>query len=129
MSYNSLSQEEKRVIEEKGTERPFSGRYDNFYKPGVFMCRKCNTPLFSSKSKFDAGCGWPSFDENYPNAIKRVSDPDGMRVEIECSNCGAHLGHVFTGERLTEKDTRHCVNSISIRFIPKGEKLPPIQNE
>lgn len=112
------------MIEQKGTEPPFSGEYDNFYKPGTFVCRKCNAPLFSSKSKFDAGCGWPSFDENYPDAVKRVPDTDGMRVEIKCSNCGAHLGHVFTGEMVTEKNTRHCVNSLSIRFIPKGENIP-----
>lgn len=129
MSFNPLTQEEKKVIEEKGTEAPFTGEYDDFYKEGTFICRKCNTPLFSSKSKFDAGCGWPSFDENYPNALKKVSDRDGMRTEIQCSHCRGHLGHVFMGEKLTEKDTRHCVNSLSIRFIPQGEKLPEIQNE
>jgi peptide-methionine (R)-S-oxide reductase len=117
------------VIEEKGTEHPFTGEYDNFYKDGIFICRKCNFPLFSSKSKFDAGCGWPAFDENYPNAVRKVPTEHGMWEEIECSNCGGHLGHVFIGERLTEKDTRHCVNSLSIRFISKGEKLPEIKNE
>lgn len=129
MSFNTLSKDEKRIIEEKGTERPFTGEYDNFYKEGTFICRKCNSPLFSSKNKFDAGCGWPAFDENYPDAVKRIPDKDGMRIEIECSNCGGHLGHVFIGERLTEKDTRHCVNSLSIRFISKGKKLPEIKNE
>lgn len=124
MSFNTLTPEEKRVIEEKRTEPPFSGEYDNFYKAGVFICRKCNVPLFSSKSKFDAGCGWPSFDENYPDAVKRVSDPDGMRIEIECANCGGYLGHVFVGEKLTEKNIRHCVNSLSIRFIPEGKTIP-----
>lgn len=124
MSFNALTPEEKRVIEEKRTEPPFSGEYDNFYKPGVFICRKCNALLFSSKSKFDAGCGWPSFDENYPNAVKRQVESHGMWDEIRCANCGGHLGHVFVGEQLTKKDTRHCVNSLSIRFIPEGEKVP-----
>lgn len=124
MKYNNLTSEEKGIIEYKGTETPYTGKYDNFYEDGTFICRKCNTPLFSSKSKFDAGCGWPAFDENFPNAVKRYTDPDGIRTEIECANCGAHLGHVFEGECFTDKNTRHCVNSLSIRFIPKGKKLP-----
>ena len=127
MKFNALTAEEKKVIEEKGTEAPFSGEYDDFYKQGVFICRRCNARLFSSKAKFDAECGWPSFDENYPGAILRVPDKDGMRMEIECANCGAHLGHVFTGEKLTEKDTRHCVNSLSIRFVPEGDNIPEIK--
>ncbi len=126
MPYNTLTQEEKHVIEDKGTERPFTGEYDNFYQDGTFICRRCNTPLFSSKTKFDAGCGWPAFDENYPNAVKRLPDPDGMRTEIECAHCSAHLGHVFEGEKLTDKDTRHCVNSLSIKFIPEGKELPKV---
>lgn len=126
MSYNQLTDEEKRVIEHKGTEMPFTGEYDDFYVDGTFICRRCNSPLFTSKTKFDAGCGWPSFDENFPDAVKRLPDPDGHRTEIECAHCGAHLGHVFEGEHLTDKDTRHCVNSVSIKFIPKDEKLPPI---
>lgn len=129
MSYNNLTSEEKRVIDNKGTEAPFSGEYDNFYKDGTFICRKCNSPLFSSKAKFDAGCGWPSFDENFPNAVKSLPDADGQRTEIECNNCGAHLGHVFKGEHLTNKDTRHCVNSLSIRFISKEEKMPEVLHE
>lgn len=129
MSYNNLTSEEKRVIDNKGTETPFSGEYDNFYKDGTFICRKCNSPLFSSKAKFDAGCGWPSFDENFPNAVKNLPDADGQRTEIECNNCGAHLGHVFKGEHLTNKDTRHCVNSLSIRFISKEEKMPEVLHE
>lgn len=129
MAYNELTPEEKRVIENKGTEAPFSGEYDDFYKPGTFICRKCNAPLFSSKSKFNAGCGWPAFDENFPDAIKRLRDADGSRTEIECANCGAHLGHVFEGEHLTKKDTRHCVNSLSIKFVAEGEKLPEIIHE
>lgn len=118
MAYNKLTKEEEYVIEDKGTEAPFSGEYDNFYEDGTFICRKCNAPLFSSQSKFDAGCGWPSFDENFPNAVRQTIDGDGERTEITCANCGAHLGHVFTGEQMTDKNTRHCVNSLSIRFIP-----------
>lgn len=126
---NTLTEEEQDIIVHKGTERPFTGEYDDFYKDGVFVCRRCNAPLFTSKSKFDAGCGWPSFDENYPEAIKRLPDADGMRTEIDCANCGAHLGHVFEGEELTEKDTRHCVNSLSIKFVPEGSSLPPVFSE
>jgi len=123
---NVLTDEEKHVILDKGTERPFSGEYDNFFVPGTFICRQCNEPLFSAKAKFDAGCGWPAFDENFPEAVKRIPDSDGSQVEIECANCGGHLGRVFVGEKLTEKNTRHCVNSLSIKFIPAGEKLPDV---
>jgi len=127
MKYNKLTDEEKRVIEKKGTEMPFTGKYDDFYPPeGTFICRKCNSPLFSAKTKFDAGCGWPSFDENYPDAVKRVTDADGIRTEIQCANCGAHLGHVFEGEHMTDKNTRHCVNSVSIRFVSKKDKAPKV---
>jgi peptide-methionine (R)-S-oxide reductase len=129
MNYNKLTPEQQRVIENKATEAPFIGEYDNFYEDGTFICRKCNAPLFSSKSKFDAGCGWPSFDENLPNAIERVADPDGIRIEIQCTNCGAHLGHEFLGEGLTNKNTRECVNSLSIVFIPKGKELPKTIHE
>jgi peptide-methionine (R)-S-oxide reductase len=129
MSYNKLTPEQERVIVDKATEAPFTGEYDNFYKDGTFICRRCNSTLFSSKSKFNAGCGWPSFDESFPNAIERVPDPDGIRTEIQCSNCGGHLGHEFLGEGLTNKNTRDCVNSLSIRFIPKGKELPKIVNE
>jgi peptide-methionine (R)-S-oxide reductase len=118
MGYHKLTPEEERVIVHKGTEPPFSGEYDDFYEQGTFVCRRCNQPLFSSKSKFDAGCGWPSFDESLPNAIKRLPDPDGRRIEIQCVKCDAHLGHEFIGEHLTAKNTRECVNSLSIRFIP-----------
>lgn len=124
MQYNTLTEAEKRVIEKKGTERPFTGEYDDFYKEGVYICRKCNARLFSAKAKFDAGCGWPAFDANYPGAVKRT--PDGMRTEITCANCGGHLGHVFVGERFTASNTRHCVNSLSIRFIPEGQEVPPV---
>lgn len=129
MEFNKLTKEEERVIEDKETERPFSGEYDDFYKEGVYVCRKCNNPLFSSKAKFDAGCGWPSFDENFPNAVERIPDADGKRIEIVCANCGGHLGHVFTGEKLTQKDTRHCVNSLSIKFVHKGDKIPEVIHE
>ena len=126
MAYNQLTPEETGVIVGKGTEMPFANEYDQLYKDGTYVCRRCNNPLFDSKAKFEAGCGWPAFDKNFPGAVKRLPDPDGQRVEIECAHCGAHLGHVFEGEKFTDTDTRHCVNSLSIRFIPKGEKLPKI---
>jgi peptide-methionine (R)-S-oxide reductase len=125
MSLNKLTPAEERVILHKGTERPFTGEYDDFYQAGTYICRRCNAPLFSSQSKFDAGCGWPAFDASYPDALKRLRDPDGYRTEIECANCGAHLGHEFVGERLTAQNTRECVNSLSIRFVPEGKELPP----
>lgn len=118
MAFNKLTGPQEDIILGKGTEPPFSGEYDDFYDVGVFICRRCNAALFSSESKFDAGCGWPSFDEEYPNSLTRLLDPDGERLEIQCKNCGAHLGHEFKGEKLTSKDTRHCVNSLSIKFIP-----------
>lgn len=118
MNYNKLTPEEERVIVHKATEPPFSGEYDDFYQLGTYVCRRCAQPLFSSKSKFDAGCGWPAFDDSISNAIRRLPDPDGTRTEIECAKCGAHLGHEFVGEHLTAKDIRECVNSLSIRFVP-----------
>ena len=123
---NKLTPQEEDIIVGKGTESPFTGEYDDFYEDGVFICKRCNSPLFSSESKFDAGCGWPAFDAEYPDSLKRIPDTDGERIEIQCANCEAHLGHVFEGEKLTEKDTRHCVNSLSIRFVPKNQKLPEI---
>jgi len=126
MPYNHLSAEEERVIVSKGTERPFTGEYDKLFSPGVFICRRCNNPLYSAEAKFNSGCGWPSFDEEYPKSVERHVDADGRRIEITCARCQAHLGHVFEGEGFTEKDTRHCVNSLSIRFIPEGEALPPV---
>ena len=119
-THNPLTPEEAYVIEHKGTERPFTGEYDDFYEPGTYICRRCNTPLYRSTDKFDAHCGWPAFDDEIPGAVTRLPDPDGMRVEIECANCGAHLGHVFIGERLTPKNTRHCVNSLSMKFVPES---------
>ncbi|MGE5425727.1 MAG: bifunctional methionine sulfoxide reductase B/A protein [Bacillota bacterium] len=118
MVYNRLNEEEDRIISGKGTEKPFSGIYDDFFQEGVYLCRRCNALLYEAKDKFDAGCGWPSFDDEVTGAVRRSPDPDGLRTEISCSSCGAHLGHVFTGEKQTAKDTRHCVNSLSMRFIP-----------
>lgn len=120
MKYNELNDEEKYVIENKGTEYPFTGKYNDFYEEGVFTCKKCNTPLYKSEDKFKSGCGWPSFDDEIDGAVKRVPDRDGRRVEIVCASCGGHLGHVFEGERLTAKNTRHCVNSISLNFEAKA---------
>ena len=116
--YNTLTPEERYVIEEKATERPFSGAYDEFYVAGSYVCRRCNAELYRSDDKFDAHCGWPASDQEIAGAVKWVSDPDGHRTEIECANCGGHLGHVFIGERFTKTNTRHCVNSLSMKFIP-----------
>lgn len=120
MKLNKLTQEEVKVIVHKGTEAPFKGEYDDFFKEGTYVCRRCETPLYESKSKFHSGCGWPSFDEEISGAVKKIPDPDGLRTEIICNSCSAHLGHVFIGEGFTEKNTRHCVNSISLKFISKN---------
>jgi len=117
-----LTPEEEYVILHKGTEAPFKGKYDDFFERGIYNCRQCGAPLFNSSAKFHAGCGWPSFDDAIPGAVKELSDVDGYRTEIQCAACGAHLGHVFKGERFTEKNTRHCVNSISMRFIPDEQE-------
>ena len=119
--WNKLSAEEERIIVHKGTEAPFTGRFDTFSKQGTYICRRCGIALYRSEDKFDAGCGWPAFDDEVPGAVKRIPDPDGQRTEIECAQCGAHLGHVFTGERLTARNTRHCVNSLSMEFVPAAE--------
>jgi methionine-R-sulfoxide reductase len=115
--YNELTARERQVIESKATEPPFSGEYDDFYEAGTYVCRRCDAPLYRSTDKFDAHCGWPAFDDEIAGAVKRLPDPDGQRVEVECDSCGGHLGHVFLGEGFTAKDTRHCVNSLSMKFV------------
>jgi peptide-methionine (R)-S-oxide reductase len=118
MEWNKLTPEEERVIVHKGTEMPWTGKLLENKKKGTYVCRRCNSPLYRSESKFDSHCGWPSFDDEIKGAVKRIADPDGMRTEILCTHCGAHLGHVFLGEGFTSKNTRHCVNSVSMSFIP-----------
>lgn len=122
MKFNELTDFEKSVIEGKGTERPFTGIYYKSKDAGIYLCKKCNAPLYRSADKFDAHCGWPSFDDEIKGAVKKTTDADGRRTEITCAKCGAHLGHVFVGEGLTSKNTRHCVNSVSLNFQPEQNK-------
>ncbi|HYG51844.1 MAG TPA: methionine-R-sulfoxide reductase [Flavobacteriales bacterium] len=126
--YNPLTQQERNVLVYKATDRPFTGEYYQKTDKGVYICRMCNNPLYHSEDKFESHCGWPSFDDEIKGAVKRVPDADGYRIEIICNNCGGHLGHVFEGERFTDKNVRHCVNTSSIKFIPAAEahKLPPV---
>jgi methionine-R-sulfoxide reductase len=116
--WNALTPEESRIIVNKGTELPFTGEYNNLKIAGLFVCKRCESPLYRSSDKFDSGCGWPSFDDQVDRHVKQILDADGRRTEIVCSNCDGHLGHVFFGERFTSKNTRHCVNSLSIKFLP-----------
>lgn len=116
--YRKLTKEEERVIVDKGTEMPFTGKYFAFWERGTYICKRCGAPLYRSENKFEANCGWPSFDDEIPGAVKRLPDADGVRTEIQCAKCGAHLGHVFLGEGFTEKNVRNCVNSISMDFVP-----------
>lgn len=123
--FNRLTAEERRVILNKGTERAYVGAYTDNEKKGTYICRRCNAALYRSDTKFHSGCGWPSFDDEIKEAVTRVPDIDGQRTEIVCTNCDGHLGHVFIGERFTAKNTRHCVNSISMKFVIDGRPLPP----
>jgi peptide methionine sulfoxide reductase msrA/msrB len=128
MEYNKLTPQEERVLLHKATDAPYIGEYTSKKDSGIYICRRCNAPLYNSKDKFDSHCGWPSFDDEIKGAVKRVPDADGSRIEIICNNCGGHLGHVFLNEGFTDKETRHCVNTSSIKFVPADsiKDLPPV---
>ena len=126
---NELTAIEHEVLVNKATEPPFTGKYDDFFEGGTYLCKQCDTPLYRSTDKFQSGCGWPAFDDEIAGAVRREVDADGRRIEILCANCGGHLGHVFEGEGMTDKNTRHCVNSVSMRFIGKEEEMPDTLRE
>lgn len=129
--YNKLTPQEERVLLKKATDAPFTGEYYQKTDKGIYICRRCNAPLYKSEDKFESHCGWPSFDDEIKGSVKRVNDADGHRTEIVCNNCGGHLGHVFLGEGFTSKETRHCVNTSSLRFIPADslQSIPPVIHE
>jgi peptide methionine sulfoxide reductase msrA/msrB len=118
LKFYDLTKDESHIINDKGTETPFTGKFTNYKEKGTYVCKKCGAALYYSSDKFDSGCGWPSFDDEIKGAVIRIPDPDGIRTEIECANCGAHLGHVFIGEHLTARNVRNCVNSMSLEFVP-----------